>query len=385
MRMCKAGKLAIAISLLNLASSGMSNALDNSNISYVDVEFTEGGQSELTVKVEIDPVTQNAQFFYFDDLGDKRFFDPMYEGSVSAHQSNDGINLIYDGTEIGLITSNKLYLCDRFLVQGKQKTFPCNANFYTPQSAPSKIDYNQLGSQNYSMDLSLANLPESLDKGTPDKRIDLSRFAQKQINQYATGTCAYNAATGIMEILFAMKTGKLVDFSEPYFLVNAPPSYGEDWFWKMYERISEETKSLTQDQYLPVKSIYKSNVKFRDAKKSASDRLRQNRTPVVPLPYAMRGEKIFWHGKWNNSPTDEDDFENTIKWFQEHRMPVNLHHVVNGYWHSVVLIGYDPSTEKVLIKDSLGNTHIKGTWKSKSWFIEYAYGAIGVTTSQIQN
>ena len=56
--------------------------------------------------------------------------------------------------------------------------------------------------------------------------------------------------------------------------------------------------------------------------------------------------------------------------------------MAGNIWHSVVMIGYQPATDKygesVLIKDSLGNTNLVGEWKSKSWFKSKVYAAIGV-------
>jgi len=62
----------------------------------------------------------------------------------------------------------------------------------------------------------------------------------------------------------------------------------------------------------------------------------------------------------------------------EKRQPVHLQHVVSGYWHAVIMLGYNPSTGEVLVKDSLGSNHLKATWRSKQWFMSKSYGAVGV-------
>jgi thiol-disulfide isomerase/thioredoxin len=213
----------------------------------------------------------------------------------------------------------------------------------------------------------------------------IDEFAQSQINQYSTSTCAYNAATGIYEILYAQKTGTKRDFSEPYTILSGPDYPGERWFFDIYRNFDSQIKKVLANDQLPVKSFYRPGLDFYAVQANAGAFYRRNGgTPLAP-DLAMQTTNLFWYGQWNNGHTTTADYERTVTWFLQHERPVNLFHVINGFWHSVIMMGYDPVSGYVLIKDSLGNTHLKGSWKSRGWFLNYTYGAIGVQSASSDN
>ena len=64
---------------------------------------------------------------------------------------------------------------------------------------------------------------------------------------------------------------------------------------------------------------------------------------------------------------------------------MNLHYMLDGAWHSVIMIGHKPAAngreELFQIKDSIwaSNHNAPGEWVRASWLLPNLYGAIGVT------
>lgn len=330
-------------------------------------------------------------FFFYDENGERRFYEPVDGQMVTASTAAYGYNLAFNQVEIGQLRNGRLLLCDRYeLGSVGTLNFACNAVFYNPGFELAHGSGSAVSNDKYLFDVSLAALPglrldSAVNKGTADS---LERFAQNQINQYSTSTCAYNAATGIMETLYGMKTGTLTNFSEPFYLAYSPRFNDQtSWFWTMYERMNSETSGMLPDASLPVRDIYQSGVGFSTAKSRAKTRYEQSHAPTTRIPFEMKGTKIFFNAEWqggymkSTGSTTAQQFNDTVAWFAANNHPLNIHYWINGIWHSVIMIGYDEASNNVMIKDSLGNTNIKGTWKSRQWFLANVYAAIGVVGS----
>jgi hypothetical protein len=384
----------VAASILVAAGCKTSASDDVARLQDVTVV---GGELK-NVLVEIVPqASELAARFYYDDAGAKHYYESMFDGSVTA-VANGGVHSLYyrdpgatgDPVLIGTWREERreLRICDRYeLPSGGSELFACNATFFNPGFSPSPLPEGFAVEQRYTMDLSLGN-PSAQAPGLSltSGAISLESFAQNQINQYGTATCAYNAATGVMEILAAMSGGRALNLSEPYYLAYAPSFSGDtSWFWEQYERMGADGAAVLGDADLPVAEVYRPGVGFGAAQSRAKQRFAQTGGARLPAPAGMKAHKIFFNAAWqggymrSTGRTGEQDYKATVDWFVANEKPVNLHYWINGIWHSVIMIGYDPATGQVMIKDSLGNTHLKGSWKSKAWFLRYAYAAVGVT------
>lgn len=307
--------------------------------------------------------------FHYRYAGQRHTYESMDGDRVQAVPRTGGWDLFLDGSPIGSVSGNGFELC--------QEPWPCSAAFYhhLPESAAKQL--HDRGGR-FSMDIA----------PTPEKRwggpFTLEPYAQNQIHQYGTATCAFNAGTGIYEILYAMHTGERRNFSEPYFLVYAPKWTGYSSLWNWYGRMNKEMTGMVPESAMPVSEFYRPRTTFYQVEDRARDYFQKKKALTEPIPFAMRADKLFFHAKTLKGKlrvtgrASEKEFDQMVDWFQKHHMPVNLHHLINGYWHSVILLGYDPESESLLIKDSLGNTKVRGTWKSRQWFLKNAYGAIGV-------
>lgn len=223
----------------------------------------------------------------------------------------------------------------------------------------------------------------------PDGTLSLEQFALPQINQCQTATCHYNAVTGIMEILYAQRAKKKIDISEPYVLACAPEFDGtKEWFWKIYDGYDMKSTGVVSEQELSHARIYPYYNNLLGSQSIARRCVPGLADKKQSLGFKLKSTPLFFHANWGsntivlNQVATAGDLQKVTTWFRANKKPVNLHHLYNGIWHSVILIGHRPAIEgreeQLLIKDSLGEAGV-GKWVSAEAFRQTLYGAIAIT------
>ncbi len=348
-------------------------------------------QANVVSKIGSDSVVR----FYYSLDGTLVEYEKNYEGDVVAHATVPGKTYQLSlhrsdesrDIELGYLVDGKLRVCGDQEIDGKKKTFSCDALFlHSNEKTPSMRNPEQ----RFPVIIGYSDVPaapEDTKLGTKtfaletySDTIDLQQWALPQINQYGTGTCYFNSATGILEWFYNKKTGTRADFSEPgllgvYAIGELGSSIG-DYSIMDSTRLLE---TVIPNAWMPVTDYYTSSVGFDAVYASARSAVRSVPASArVALPFKLSTERLFWYGKWQKGYTTESDYQKAVQWITQRRRPVHLQHVVNGYWHAVIMLGHKPATGEVLIKDSLGSTSMKASWRPKSWFINNTYGAVGV-------
>lgn len=368
-------------------------AKEISNEMVAEPLFSESTPLPILPIIQIAAETNKVQFLYRNQQGKQAQYRAMIDQAVTAEKcDNDHYRLLYKGVEIGATVENGFVLCGREYVdalnpasedvtmKAERYKKACSVNFY---------NYAELTEEGYAMDLGLAHHTGSLNLVESDGYVDLSAFAQPQISQRSTGTCLFNSSTGILEILAAMEGSQgletsVPDFSEP-FMVKFMSQKGS-----RHNTIVEgvNVSGVVDDSVLSRHDLYKKGKRFSSVKKAPMPAGWQ--MEVQELAGEVVSEPIFWLKKrvrnWRGRMVTrkrrirEAEFEQMIDWLQTHQRPIQLHHYVGRIWHVVILLGYNPETKEVLIKDSLGNENLKGTWRSYHWVMKKSkiYGANGV-------
>jgi hypothetical protein len=288
--------------------------------------------------------------------------------------------------ELGYLDAGTLKICGQFEIDGQQREFDCDAMFLkTPDHSSPGPDGT------YSVRLPVI-IGHYSDASTPKAAngalvtdnaayaaevVDLSGYALNQINQYSTGTCYFNSTTGILEWFYNRQTGGVLDISEPSLVAR----YSEMDSVNDYNMVAKASNisGMVPDSLIPVLTYYTPSASYNSARQQAASALTQiPSSSRVTLPFNLTVTNLFWYGRYENGHTTEADYQLAANWIVQKRQPVHLQVVVGAYWHAIVMLGYNPSTGEVLIKDSLGQTNLKATWRSKQWFMADSYGAMGV-------
>ncbi len=316
--------------------------------------------------------------FWYADRGEWVAYQKQYEGEVVARPVGaERYQLFLERgrelppVQLGLLDRGALSICGTFAIDGRERSFGCDALFLHTDQPPAP-------GARFPAIIGVAETA-TLRASSTREVVDLREHALRQINQYGTGTCYFNSSAGILEWYYHQQTGEVLNISEPALVGSY--TIGEIGDIGDYD-ILEKTNSLPgaiADAYLPVKSYYTESAGYEDVEQEASQAVRGlSKSKRVDLPFSLELTSLFWYGKWQSGHTTEADYQRAVRWVTSKAQPVHLQHVVSGYWHAVIMLGYNPGTGEVLIKDSLGNTNLKATWRTKQWFMDTTYGAAGV-------
>jgi len=317
-------------------------------------------------------------FWYARD-GERVPYEKQYDGDVLAREAGEGLYQLWlergrslPPVELGYLDHGTLSICGSFEIAGQARAFGCEALFLHSALPPADGSRFPL----------IIGTSEggSLRSRSGSAVIDLREFARPQINQYGTGTCYFNSSAGILEWFYQQQTGNALDISEPALLGSY--TLGEIGDIGDYDLLQQTNQlpGAISDRLMPVRGYYTEDAGYEDVEGRASQEVAAlPKSSRVDLPFALKLTNLFWYGRWQSGQTSEADFQRAVNWVSTREQPVHLQHVVSGYWHAVILLGYNPASGEVLIKDSLGNTNLKATWRTKKWFLDTTYGAVGVS------
>jgi hypothetical protein len=217
--------------------------------------------------------------------------------------------------------------------------------------------------------------------------VDLSGYAMNQINQGGTGTCLYNSTSGIIEWYRNKANNVRERLSAPDVIVR----HGDAGENKIIDQSDEVLKGILPDEYLPTQKTYDTYKSWSSAKayaKPISSKYASNR---IKFP-ALTGNVLFMHqqpanGIRNNKFASADDMKKVREWLMVKQRPVHFFHYYGktSIWHAVIALGWDDSRKMILIKDSLGGTSSRGTWRSVTDMQRKGYGAVGTMESESNN
>jgi uncharacterized protein YjdB len=354
-------------------------------------EVTRAALSEVSVDID----SQGTVAFFHTVDGARVPYEKSYDGDVIAQREGENRYHLWlkrgedlPQIELGYLDGGTLKLCGHFEIDGQQREFDCDALFLkTPGhsspgpdgASPARMTavigyYNVASAPKDASRIELIGEPTSLDQV-----IDLSSYALNQINQQGTGTCYYNSTTGILEWFYNQQTGRVLDISEPS-LVGAGANREMESVTDS-DMVAKASKmaGVVPNSLMPVLSYYTSSASFGSVSSQAVTALSQiPSSSRVALPFRLTVNKLFWYGRWNSGQTTEADYQAAVNWIVQKRLPIHLQVTVGGYWHAIIMLGYNSNTGEVLIKDSLGRTDLKASWRPKTWFMTETYGAMGV-------
>ncbi len=362
-----------------------------------DMRSTQDHASVISQVVKADPDSVTAQIgdknvveFFYSANGKLVAYDKNYDGNVVAEEVVPGhtyrlvLERIHGESpiDLGYMIDGKLRICGTQEINGVEKKFACDALFLrASEVAETNLDARRPVIIGYDD----ARVSADIVKGRPyvydpnTNAIDLQQWALPQINQYGTGTCYFNSATGILEWFYNKGTGHTIDLSEPALIgLYETGELGDIGDYKILDT-TNKMRGAVPNSILPVTQYYTPSADFESVSTAVADKIASiGVSDRVELPFRLSIQKLFWYGRWQNGHTTESDYQKAVEWLDTKQSPVHLQHVVGGYWHAVIMLGHKRATGEVLIKDSLGNTNLKATWRSKSWFMTNTYGAVGV-------
>lgn len=343
------------------------------------------------IKVKINNGT--ATFYYLDNTDNTMLkpYNILYTGKVSAkpRQGTQLYDLFYKDEHIGVADKDTPKICDTYQIAGETFDFPCDAVFYhSPEGARSK--------QPPSMMLSLANIidakngdrmpraTQQLALSQEDGRVDLSQWAQNQIDQYNTSTCLYNSTTGILEWFASRMSGQQENLAELDVLgrLETTAEEPEIHAWENANKL----QYVVRENVVNTDQSYREKNDFSDvwnwARTQASQWAQGSR---VDLNFRLQGTTLYWYGRNNIKRTTHEDTEKIAQWLLTKETPVHLFAMYGQIWHAIMVTGYDKSSDSFFVKDSLGNTNLKGKWYPRSFIADNSYGAVGISSSDGQS
>jgi hypothetical protein len=175
----------------------------------------------------------------------------------------------------------------------------------------------------------------------PEKHVELLPYVQEAPDQGKTGSCLYVASTGAMELLANRRDGITdprpngkYDLSES-FLMKAPA-------------VKAVGKSLWEKPVLKFNRGFGIHVEdwpydaWRGTEVGDVWRSREfQRLPRVSLPQ-VETIALFQKGKrWSRNVLQQKHVEQIKRALVEHDSPVLINYNDNGFWHVILIVGYD--------------------------------------------
>lgn len=176
----------------------------------------------------------------------------------------------------------------------------------------------------------------------PKSYTELVKYVQPAPDQGETDTCLFMASTGAMELIANKKAGitdpkplGTYDLSESW-LINAP--YGETggrYFWEVHVlKFNNGFGIHTNDWPYEAWNEYWENASvwnFREWRQM----------PKVSLPKVDTEPLFVIGGKWSTNVLDQKHITQIKEALVKHRSPVMVNYVDDGYWHVILIVGYD--------------------------------------------
>jgi len=187
----------------------------------------------------------------------------------------------------------------------------------------------------------------ALAQGLPEKHTDLLKFVQPSPDQGETNTCLFMASTGAMELLLNKqakiknpKAGGPNDLSESFLIWQAD-----------YSDQETETNHFIESAVIRFnhgEAVHTSAWPFTAYYEDKTDSLESwNKHPdFVTLPRMsvpkVKTKLLFSRGKkWATHVLNPEDLTAVKKALVEYNSPVIINYNDDGYWHVVLIVGYD--------------------------------------------
>jgi hypothetical protein len=184
-------------------------------------------------------------------------------------------------------------------------------------------------------------------KNRPAAYKELIDYVIQAPDQGETNTCLFQGTTGVMEILLNKKYG----------LKNQRPGDRFDLAeqFLMWERPWRESKSFFENALLKFNwgnAIHASHLPFeaRRADGSVNNSVWNYPSGYEDLPRmkptGVKTERLFMKGnRWSTYVVTEADIESVKQALWTTKSPILLNYNDEGYWHVVVIVGYDDNAE----------------------------------------
>ena len=376
--------LIVAIAMahaVTVSSCKQRDADDHSSLENVNYVYTIPG-SEVKSKLAED---QTVQFFIVANGVEEPVLtiadsDPQERFSAIV-QDQDHFKISWHGVIIGERRGERTEIC------GEQFGYQtiCEATFVQRPAGDLKspntlllgltdltITPPRYLGESPSMNLSEESAPKSATA-------DLSKYAMNQISQRGTATCLYNSATGIIE-WYRNKSENIHErLSAPDVLARLP-GRGEK---RIIDESDETLNGVLPDALLPTQGTYDRYNSFSSAKNYAKPIASKYASSRVKFP-AITGTTLFMHqepanGRRNGTYASSGDMQKVREWLMVKKRPVHFFHYYGEtrIWHAVIALGWDDGRKLILIKDSLGGTSNRGSWRSIADMQRKGYGAVG--------
>lgn len=183
----------------------------------------------------------------------------------------------------------------------------------------------------------------SKQKSIPSKYTDLIKYVQPAPQQGHTGTCLYVASTGAIELILNKRDN--IRYPSPYgpndlsesFLINAPffyPMENKDLWEKIILKFNHGYGIHIDDWPFDAWRDFRVN---RDVWRSRdTTNLKKIKIPKIETI------KLFSIGnRWTTHVLNEEHIQSIKNALWEHKSPVMVNYNHDGFWHMVLIIGYN--------------------------------------------
>jgi len=187
--------------------------------------------------------------------------------------------------------------------------------------------------------LSLSSYAQAI----PSKYNELLDFVTMAPDQGESGTCLYVASTGAMELI-ANKSAGIRD-PRPYgkydlaesFLIHAPEyaSKGRS-FWEV-----PILKFNRKNQGIHIDDWAYDAWPESDSDSTVWDEIKWEDLPKVKVPKISVFELFSLGNRWSTNVLSESHINKIKNALWEHRSPVLVNYNDNGYWHVILIVGFD--------------------------------------------
>ncbi len=181
----------------------------------------------------------------------------------------------------------------------------------------------------------------------PVKHTKLLDYVQPGPDQGKTGTCAFVAATGAMELLL----NKMHDIKEPVtygpydlsepFLIHSPyeTPEGKTFFEAVLYKFNAAGYSVPAAEW-PL-------LAWMDGERNMSAWHNQDHSRMTRIEVPkIKTKRLFYHeNRWATEVLDLDDIEEMKEALVKHNSPILVNYKDNKYWHVILVVGYDDRIE----------------------------------------
>lgn len=227
----------------------------------------------------------------------------------------------------------------------------------------------------------------------PARFTALLDYVQPGPDQGKTGSCAFVAATGAMELLLNqqhdMKDPQQFgpyDLSEP-FLIHAPykTPAGKTFFESVVYKFNATGYSVPAIEWPLIAWIN------GERNMSAWQNQDHSRMTRIDLPKIETIKLFHTENRWATEVLDEDHVEQIKKAMVKHQAPILINYNDNKFWHVILIVGFDDNMEgecyqissedcqtshgAFYVRDSFGKTI---EIRDYDWFIKKANSAFVV-------